>query len=96
MKRNVHRKYRTNGRYEMVADDQTRAKMYRLLSLKSFVSERDDFVIETLVDLEPKERFENRRDMLSGAQTMVIAGKTGARNITTSECWALENSVVAS
>jgi hypothetical protein len=38
----------------MIADDQTRVKIYRLLSLKSFVSERDDF--------EPMERFKNRRD----------------------------------
>ena len=48
----------------MIADDQTRAKIFRLLSLKSFVSERDDFVFNTLVDFEPVERFKNRRDMM--------------------------------
>jgi hypothetical protein len=37
----------------MIADYQTRAKIFRLLSLKSFVSERDDFVINTLIDFEP-------------------------------------------
>ena len=34
----------------MIADDQTRAKIYRLLSWKSFVSERDDFAINTRDD----------------------------------------------
>ena len=48
----------------MTADDQMRAKINRLLSLKSFVSERDDFVIDMLVDFEPKERFENKKDMM--------------------------------
>ena len=48
----------------MIADDKTRAKIFRLLSLKSFVSERYDFVINTLIDFEPMERFENRRDMM--------------------------------
>ena len=48
----------------MAADDQTRAKIYRLLSLKRFVSERDDFVSNTYVDYEPMERFENKRDII--------------------------------
>ena len=34
----------------MIADDQTRAKIFRLLSLKSLVGERDDFVFNTLID----------------------------------------------
>ena len=48
----------------MIADDHTRAKTYRMLSLESFVSVRDDFVSKTLVDFEPMERFENRKDMI--------------------------------
>ena len=48
----------------MIADDQTRVKTYRLLSLQSIVSERDDFVIDPLVDFEPMERFKNRRDIM--------------------------------
>ncbi len=48
----------------MIADDQARAKIYRLLSLNSFVIERDDFVIDSLVDFEPMERFKNRRDII--------------------------------
>ena len=51
----------------MIADDQTRAKIYRLLSSKSFTSERDDFVIDTLIDFEPMERFENRRHIMKPA-----------------------------
>jgi hypothetical protein len=41
----------------MIADDETRAKICRLLSLKSFVSERDDFVFNTLINFEPVEGF---------------------------------------
>ena len=37
----------------MIADDQTRVKIFRLLSLKSFVSERNDFVFYALIDFEP-------------------------------------------
>ena len=37
----------------MIADDQTRAQIFRMLNLKSFVSERSDFVSNTLVDFEP-------------------------------------------
>jgi hypothetical protein len=48
----------------MIADDQTRTKIFRLLSLKNFVSEGDDFVLNTLIDFEPMKRFENRRDMM--------------------------------
>ena len=48
----------------MIADDQTRAKINRMLSLKSPISERVDFVSNILVDFEPIERFENRRDMM--------------------------------
>ena len=48
----------------MIADDQTRAKISRLVILQSFVSEREDFVINTLNNFEPMERFENRRDMM--------------------------------
>jgi hypothetical protein len=48
----------------MITDDQTRAKIFRLLSLESFVGERYDFVINTLIDFEPMERFENRRDVM--------------------------------
>jgi len=39
----------------MIADDETRVKIFRLLSLKSFVSERYDFVFYALVDFEPVE-----------------------------------------
>lgn len=49
----------------MLADDQRTAKIFRLLSLKSFVIERDDFVINKLIDFEPMERFENRRDLMT-------------------------------
>ena len=63
----------------MIADDQTRVKIYRMLSLKSFVSERDDFLIGwlifTLVDFEPMERFENRRD----EETCFFCGGTSCR-----------------
>ena len=48
----------------MIADDQTRAKIFRLLSLESFVSEIYDFIINTLIDFKPTERFENRRDVM--------------------------------
>lgn len=48
----------------MIADNQTRVKIFRLLSLKSFVSERDDFVFYALVDFEPVERFKNRRNVM--------------------------------
>ena len=41
----------------MIADDETRVKICRLLSLKSFVSERDDFVFNTLINFEPVEGF---------------------------------------
>lgn len=43
----------------MIADDKTRAKIFRL-SLKSFVSERDDFVLNTLIN------FEQWRDLRTG------------------------------
>ena len=45
----------------MIADDQTRAKIFRLSSLKSFERERDDFVFNTLVDFKPVERFKYKR-----------------------------------
>ena len=48
----------------MIADDQMRAKIYGLLSLKSFVSERDGFVSNMLVDFDQMERFENKRDII--------------------------------
>ena len=48
----------------MIADDQARAKIYRLLSSNSFVIERDDFVIDSLVDFEPMKRFKNMRDIM--------------------------------
>ena len=47
----------SRGSSVMIADDETRAKICRLLSLKSFVSERDDFVLNTLINFEPVERF---------------------------------------
>jgi hypothetical protein len=40
----------------MIADDQTRTKIFGLWSLKSFVSEGDDFVLNTLIDFEPKKK----------------------------------------
>jgi hypothetical protein len=40
----------------MIADDQTRTKIFGLLSLKSFVSEGDDFVLNTLIDFEPMKK----------------------------------------
>ena len=43
----------------MIPDDQTRAKIYKMLSLKSFVGERNDLLKNTMVDFDPMERLEN-------------------------------------
>ena len=51
----------------IVADNQTRAKILQFIkfaSVKSFLKERNDFVSITLIDFEPIERFENRRDKI--------------------------------
>ena len=46
----------------MIAVDHTKTEIYKLLHLKSFLSDSYDFVSNTLVGCEPMKRIENRID----------------------------------
>ena len=57
------------------------AKTARLSSCKNFVSEREKFIFDAFVDLQPVERFENGSDM-SGFRSLARARDVNALKFT--------------